>query len=100
MCLCKVGMRGPWLFWLLAEAPEAVMSFLAATLGATFAAGGIGAFFFFVCWKLAPGVMSQDQSKSSSILPPRVSSTQMSSSATGSIFFLDEAPEAAGFEAL
>ena len=47
------------------------MSFFAATLGATFVAGGIGAFFFFVCWERAPGMMSQEWSMSSSIWLPR-----------------------------
>ena len=53
MCLCKNGIRGPWLLLLLDEAPEAARSLclaaLAAALGATFAAGGTGAFFFFAC---------------------------------------------------
>ena len=75
------------------------MSLFAAPLGAAFAAGGTGARCFRVCRLLLLGRTSQERSISSVTLPPQVSSSQMSSSSTGSIFFLDleEAPGAAGF---
>ena len=64
------------------------MSFFAAPLGAAFAAGGTGARCFRVCWLLLLGKTSQERSISSVTLPPQVLSPQMSSSSTGSIFFL------------